>query len=105
MKLETKATSEWFKELPPNLSRVATQNAIPMRLLDKYSSLRGALAGAFVWSKSEEGFDFWFGISKALQYDEPLDKWESELEIDELGPGNVALAKQMLAEMEEEDGN
>jgi hypothetical protein len=103
MESNIKTTVEWFEELPPRLRDLARESCEPMRMIDKYKSLRGALSGAFVWQKSSKGFDFWFGVSRALGYNESLDKWEMELEMDELNGNNVGLAKQMLAEMEGEN--
>ena len=103
MESNIKTTVEWFEELPPRLRELARESCEPMRMIDKYKSLRGALSGAFVWQKSSKGFDFWFGVSRALGYNDSLDKWEMELEMDELNGNNVGLAKQMLAEMEGED--
>lgn len=104
MESNIKTTAEWFEELPPRLGKLAKESTNDAGLMIELKSLSSALLNAFVWNKSSKGFDFWYSVSKAIGYNESLDKWERELEIDDLyGCSNIGLAKQMLAEMEGED--
>jgi hypothetical protein len=104
---QEKSTLEWFKELPPLMSQMAVSECINERLSLRQPSLRSALSMGFIWKKTKLGFDFWFEVSRAISDNDNLDRFEEQLarmqETEELTGHNVALAKQLLAEMEGEN--
>lgn len=111
---KTKKSLELFKELPPSICQIATEEthkqtgSLAHDLTEE--TLRMALSTSFMWMESQIGYEFWDAVCRAVSNNdgERLDKLEHQawlyLELsNKIGPENVALAKQLLAEMEDED--
>lgn len=104
---QKKKAGEWFKELPPTICQLATESIVSECKEKNYGSLEGALVSTFVWSSTAIGWEFWHKVDNSLHKKQVLDALEIEaakfVELNSLDGHNVALAKQLLAEMEGED--
>lgn len=49
----------WFCELPESIKTKAIQNTKKRFLERSYSSLEMAIFNSFVWSETEQGFNYW----------------------------------------------
>jgi len=58
-----KTTGEWLDELRPDIREKAIQNI----LAKKQKSLYLAIEGAFIWSGSAEGHNFWEDIYNSIE--------------------------------------
>lgn len=60
------STEEWFNLLPQDIRDKAIQNT-PDYMLEYsgFNTFRECMYGAFSWSGSNEGFDFWFNFFKS----------------------------------------
>jgi hypothetical protein len=107
MKVE-KTVLEWLDELPPNLKIVATAEIEPLRFSTKYKSLKEVMVYSFRWIKSPMGVEFWNRVLKAIDLNLSFEDIEQEcirhIELMNMNGNNVALAKQLLAEEEQENG-
>lgn len=71
-----KTAKEWFLTLPEPYGQMAIKNTQKEDERDGsqclyaiYYSLSAAIASAFVWADSEEGYDFWEAIGQNAYYD------------------------------------
>ena len=60
--MEQKTVLQWFQQLPEQIKLQAIANTLPQRLEPKEPSLVAAIAGAFSWSSTPQGSDYWFEI-------------------------------------------
>lgn len=63
---ESKTILEWFDELDEPYRSQAIANTKTEMLRNKDLTLIGALLGAFSWSESNEGFDYWVELDEQL---------------------------------------
>lgn len=75
-----KTAREWFKLLPPDVEKMAVENAEAYCDGDyidlRYPSLGIAISATFSWIKSKQGIRFWVEIFQAAQrgeYERPGD--------------------------------
>lgn len=105
-----KTVLELLEELPPNLRELTRNEIEPIKLANTDDSLFNVLCYSFRWWKSpvNDPVEFWSGVSNTVRCGLPLDKYEEQaarhLELMSLNGNNVALAKQLLAEEEQENG-
>jgi hypothetical protein len=76
---QKKKPSEWFKELPPTIGRIATESIVEEFKDKKYNSLETALVSTFVWSSSPIGWEFWSKVNVSLHSKELLNQLEVEM--------------------------
>lgn len=63
--METKTVKEWLEELPEPYRNKALHN---MKHPNKciVTNIKDAIMGAFVWSESKEGHDYWDNLYSSL---------------------------------------
>lgn len=102
-----KTVLELLEELPPNLRQVTKAEIESLKLSTTEESLFQVLCYKFRWWKSPMGVDFWQKVSNAVRCGLPLDQYEEQaarhLELMSLDGNSISLAKQMLAEEEQEN--
>ena len=64
----SKSVKEWLEELPEEIRDKAISNTKAALLEEnaKDDSLKGAIAGAFIWGETPEGHKYWQEIFESL---------------------------------------
>lgn len=60
-----KTRLQWFNELPSNISEIAIANSDTGMLTLTCNSMTHAIEGAFFWSDSPEGMQYWKDVYMA----------------------------------------
>lgn len=55
---------DWFQQLPEHYSKIAISNSMPEKLSRTCTTVTEALAFAFHWGKSKEGYEFWESVQQ-----------------------------------------
>lgn len=64
-----KTIRDWLEELPEPYKTQAIDNAPENNLKCQDDSLHEALAGAFFWSYTKEGYDYWDNLYTKLKHE------------------------------------